>query len=328
MVVEGSDEIGLSDRNESRLQSLAAMLAKPTFEVHYHSYEQAEVAAEALAARLLERIDRRELAEHLFMPVPRGGFIVLGMLSYLLDLAPDQLVPHPSDDRPVVLVDDMALTGARLREIIDTLDKTDVVVAHLCSHPGLRHQVELDSRVRACIAGFDLPAMDDELRPDEKAAVRENWSQRLEGRFWSEPIKHAAFPWTEPEQILWDSDREAAEVGWRMVSPEHCLKNRGLLGPPAANRNARQFRFPSEMAFGTFDQGYLVCLLDSEEVYQLDAVSGAIWGALGTLGDVEDAGRYLSTLFDTEESTLTSDAAALSNQFLETGLLIRTTADP
>ncbi|MEX1133348.1 MAG: PqqD family protein [Acidimicrobiia bacterium] len=192
----------------------------------------------------------------------------------------------------------------------------------------MRHKVELDDRVRACVAGFDLKAMDHELQPDEKAAVREGWEQRLEGRYWSGNPEVVAFPWTEPDQILWDSERQAAEVGWRLVSPESCLKHRALLGPPAANRNARQFRFPSEMAFGSFDQGYLICLLDNEEVYQLDAASGAIWGALGTLGDVDDAGRYLSTLFDAEESTLAGDAASLLNQLLESGLLVRTTPDP
>ncbi len=324
MVVSDVGDGGISERDRNRLQYLVAMLADQRARVRYYDYEQAETAAETLAARLLELIPRDELTRHVFVPIPRGGLIVLGMLSYLLDLAPEQLPPTSSGDRPTVLVDDMALTGARLREALDGLDAPDVVVAHLASHPELRAAVEIDSRVRACLTAFDLEAVDEEMGSEKMTEIRETWRERLDGRYWFGHPELIAFPWSEPDQILWDDTKGAVEAGWRVVSPERCLKNRALLGPPATDREARSFAFPAEIAFGLFDDGYLVCRLENEEVFRLDAVAGAIWGAIGTLGDLDAAARHLSTVFDADQATLARDVGTLAKELVAAGLLERT----
>ena len=313
----------MSDRDLNRLQYFVAMLANQKTRVRYFDYEQAETAAETLAARLLEVIPRDELTRHVFVPIPRGGLIVLGMLSYLLDLRYDQLPPVAPGGGPTVLVDDMALTGARVREALDRLDVSDVIVAHLGSHPELREAIENDSRVRACVAAFDLEALDEEMGSEQVTEVRQAWKERLAGRYWFGHPQLIAFPWSEPEQILWDDEKGAVEAGWRVVSPERCLKNRALLGPPALDREARRFRFPADIAFGLFDDGYLICRLENEEVYRLDNIAGAIWGAIGTLGEVDAAARHLSTVFDADEVTLTNDANLMLTRLIDAGLLER-----
>ncbi len=323
MVVSDIGDDGPSDRDVDRLQYLVAMLADQKSRVRFFDYGQAETAAETLAARLLELTPRNELTRYVFVPIPRGGLIVLGMLSYLLDLTPEQLPPVTAAGRPTVLVDDMALTGVRVRQALDRLDVPDVVVVHLGSHPELRGAVENDPRVRACIAAFDVEAVDEEMSPEQVREVREAWQERLDGRYWFGHPQLIAFPWSEPEQILWDDEKGAVEVGWRVVSPEKCLKNRALLGPPALDREARRFRFPVGIAFGLFENGYLVCRLENEEVYRLDNVAGAIWGAIGTLGDVDAAARHLSTVFDTDEATLASDSNSMLSRLVDAGLLER-----
>jgi len=323
MVVSSVGNGELSDRDRHRLNHLVAMLADQRLRVRYYDYEQAEIAAETLAARLLEVIPRDELSGHVFAPIPRGGLIVLGMLSYLLDLTPEQLPPTARRGRPTVLVDDIALTGARVREALDALDASDVVVAHLISHPDLRAAVRDDSRVRECVAAFDLETVDNDMSPEQVSEVRQAWKARLDGRYWFGHPELIAFPWSEPDQILWDDEKGAVEIGWRVVSPEMCLKNRALLGPPAPDRESRRFRFPGDIAFGMFDDGYLVCRLEDEEVFRLDAVAGAIWGAIGTLGDVESAARYLATVFDADVATLTSDSNSMLSRLVDAGLLER-----
>ena len=323
MVVSDIGDGGPSDRDVDRLHYLVAMLADQRSRVRYFDYGQAETAAETLAARLLEHMPREELTSYTFVPIPRGGLIVLGMLSYLLDLRYDQLPPVAPGGGPTVLVDDVALTGARVREALDRLDASDVIVAHLGSHPDLRASVGDDSRVRACVAAFDLEALDEEMGSEQVTEVRQAWKERLAGRYWFGHPELIAFPWSEPEQILWDDEKGAVEAGWRVVSPEKCLKNRALLGPPALNRGARRFRFPIDIAFGLFDDGYLVCKLENEDVFRLDAVAGAIWGAIGTLGDVDAAARHLSTVFDVDEDNLTNDANLMLTRLVDAGLLER-----
>ena len=323
MVVSDTGDRGPSDRDIDRLKYLVAMLAEQRERVRYLDYGQAEIAVETLAARLLEVIPREELTRHVFVPIPRSGLIVLGMLSYMLDLTPGQLPPTAAAGRPTVLVDDMALTGARVRQALDGLDVSDVVVAHLGSHPELRAAVENDPRVKACIAAFDVEAVDDEMDPEQMREVRKRWKERFDGRYWFGHPQLIAFPWSEPEQILWDEEKGAVEAGWRVVSPEKCLKNRTLLGPPALDREARHFRFPADIAFGLFDDGYLICRLENEEVYRLDNIAGAIWGAIGTLGDVDAAARHLSTVFETDIATLTDDSNSMLSRFVDAGLLER-----
>ncbi len=323
MVVKNIGNGEMNDRDRDRLHYLVAMLADQKARVRYFDYSQAESAVEILAARLLEVIPRDELIRHVFVPIPRGGLIVLGMLSYLLDLTPEQLPPTTTTGGPIVLVDDMALTGARVRQALDELDGSDVVVTHLGSHPELRAAVDDDPRVRVCVAAFDLKTVDDEMDPEHLAEVRKAWEERLDGRYWFGRSELVAFPWSEPEQILWDNEKGVVEAGWRVVSPERCLKNRALLGPPAPDRKARHFRFPADIAFGLFEDGYLICRLEDEQVYRLDNVAGAIWGAIGTLGDVEAAARYLSTVFDADMTTLTNDSNSMLSRLIDAGLLER-----
>jgi len=61
MVVSNIGDGGMSDRDLDRLQYLVAMLANQKRRVRYFDYEQAETAAETLAARLLELMPREKL---------------------------------------------------------------------------------------------------------------------------------------------------------------------------------------------------------------------------------------------------------------------------
>jgi hypothetical protein len=116
-------------------------------------WTETESLTARLASLLRERAESGAGTPFTYAAIPRGGLFVLGTLAYLLDLPPERIAP--SVDRsdspgPLVLVDDCALSGARIARELDRLLGSDrsadpgrrVIVAHLCSHPELRRAVE------------------------------------------------------------------------------------------------------------------------------------------------------------------------------------------
>ncbi len=323
MVLESGGDGSLSELDLSRLTHLAKTLEHYP-EVRYMSYEAVEAAAETLAARFLELVSPAEMKERAFIPIPRGGLIVLGMLSYLLDLDRDQLSMGTDDSRPVVLVDDVASSGARLRGTLDKIGGSDVIVVHLASHPELRDAVESDPRVNACVAAIDLRSSTDDMSHDEAERFAAFWSDRLDDdRYWYGDPELVAFPWSEPGQLIWEPVDDQVEPGWRITSPERSLETRAKLGPPSLDRANRDFGFPDNIALGRFDDGYLLCTLANEEVFRLDGTAGVIWGALGTLGHLSLVTEHLAPRFDKPPSNLRPDVERLSERLVAAGLLTR-----
>src|SRR5215203_3670477 len=126
---------------EARLEALGPQLAEGLASLRYVSYAQAEEDCERLAARLVKRLGREGVRRSCFTGIPRGGFIVLGMLAYALDLERAQLEPPDSPDRPLVVVDDCAFSGVRFGQFLARCESRRVVFAHLYSHPDLRTEI-------------------------------------------------------------------------------------------------------------------------------------------------------------------------------------------
>src|ERR671910_1255702 len=100
----------------ARLEALRWQLEHILPRLRYVGYAQAQEDCERLAARLVERFGRDELRGFRFVAIPRGGFIVLGMLAYILGLERSQLEAAPYSEHagaPLVVVDDCALSGVR-----------------------------------------------------------------------------------------------------------------------------------------------------------------------------------------------------------------------
>jgi len=149
------------------------------------------------------------------------------LLSYLLNLKPEQLqVPHP-DKGPLVIVDDCSLTGARFHQFIDKCQNQQIVFAPLYSHPELRAAIESrESRVVACVSGHDLHDYGPEEKGDSYLAWQELWLGRLEGyRYWVGDLEFLCSAWAEPDHPVWNTNTQQVERGWRIVPPELCLKN-------------------------------------------------------------------------------------------------------
>lgn len=276
-------------------------------------YEDAERLAELLAVRLKERLGQRELCGMSFQAIPRGGLFVLGYLSYFLSLTPQQLLPRAG--APLVLVDDCSISGARFWRYRQE-HSGPLFFAHLYSHPTLRARIEQEPEVMGCVAAADLRDLAPERFPN--CSDYEVWQRRCaellgEERYWIGIPERIAFPWTEPDTILWHPVTGQAEPGWRLVSPDRCLGNRRLLNLPLRQDVVRQVRVPDEVAYQLTDQGVNLCDLRSERCFGLQGTAASMWRALAAYGEAEAAATYIAGQY----AVLPMDALADTQQFLE-----------
>jgi hypothetical protein len=237
------------------------------------SYRDAEDLSQSLAARLLDRLGDPVREAH-FVALPRGGLIVLGMLSYVLGVERSRLDGGAGGDLTVV-VDDCSLTGARFGTYLESLDATRVVFAHLLSHPELRAAIEeAEPRVEACVAAADLasPARP----PGDEEAYRRRWAERLgDRRYWTGAVEAVAFAWSEPDRLLWNPAEGALEGGWHLATPADCLASSLALGLA-----------PGDAAEGGWAPGPGVAWRVNGERVELLRLED---GRLFSLGDVETA---------------------------------------
>jgi hypothetical protein len=134
------------------------------------------------------------------------------------------------DDGPLVIVDDCAISGLRLRDLLAENGSRHVVLATLLSSPGLRRAVrDATPRVLAFATGDDLHDHGEELL-DDYAGWRRTWSERVPERYHTGLLDLVCFPWSEPDLRLWNPVTERIEPSWWLAPPEACLAHR--VAPP------------------------------------------------------------------------------------------------
>ena len=304
-----------------RLQALAGRRAG----VRYIDYRQVEEDCELLAEKLLETYSREDIDSFDFVPIPRGGMIVLGILSYLLGLDPAQLAVRADNSSPVVVVDDVALTGARFAQALATLDDRQVIFAHLYSHPDLRTCIEAsEADVVRCMSAQDLVDHVPALYPDpeQRRRWREWWLERLGGRrYWFGQTDTLVFPWSEPDLPLWNPESNEVEDGWRYAAPHRCLGNRADLGMPPRSGSDRLWVVSEGVAYVLLDEGVQMASLSSGEAFGFDGVAGDMWRALAAYGDVDAAVDRLHHLYIVERELLKSDVKTFLEELVAHGLM-------
>lgn len=332
---------GLGGRDAARLAQLGQLVRRLTATLRFVDDARAAADAARLAARLDAALPAAQRHAASFHPIPRGGYVVLGLLAYHLDLPRERL--RAADERdhetdaPLVLVDDCALSGLRLRQELERLPEgRPVVVAHLYSAPELRQAVlEAEPRVVACVAAGDLADRSREIFPDpeEHRAWRERWAERLQGerRYWLGLPELIAFPWNEPDRPFWNAATGRMEDGWRFVPPHLCTKNRARLAaalPPAVRREIAEgepggWRMADGVAWGEFDEVAWLVRTDSEQVFSLDGTAALTWRVLVVGGSLETAAAALARQYAVDEATARRDAEALAAELETAGLLER-----
>ena len=311
---------------EARLARLGPQLADALGHLRYVSYRQAEEDCELLAARLVKRFRREELRRFCFTAIPRGGFIVLGMLAYVLGLEHTQLEPPYPPDTPLVVVDDCALSGYRFGRFMSRQESRRIVFAHLYSHPDLRGTIEArEPRVMGCVAARDLHDRAPAVHGEGYAAWRGRQQARLgdDAGYWSGLPDHLCFPWNEADVTFWNPVAERFERGWSVVSPELCLKNRP---PPGMEPIPVQvqpegpgpLRPSARVLFGEYGGNIVVGNMETKASFSLSGVAADMWRAVVKHGSFKTTVTALSNEYEVGEGTLQADL----RDFVE-GLLAR-----
>lgn len=318
-----------SDEEAARLQWLPAQLQTALPHFRYVSWRQAEADVEELASRLVARFGRDELRAMRFVGIPRGGLIVLGMLSYALGLGSACLDSVESDDRPVVVVDDCALSGLRFREFLRSraTGASTVVFAHLYSHPDLRREVERrEAQVAAAVAARDLRDVAPEIYGEELSAWRSRWRDRdAENVYMIGRFEHLSFPWSEPDMTFWDETEQRARLGWRLVPPEACLKNRATV-PQGATRLQIQgqehgsVQLAAGTLYGEIGDQVLVAQLESGEVIALEGVSADLWRGFLRSPDPDATLDAVQAQYEVSREELHSDATSFLEALARRGI--------
>jgi len=279
--------------DESRLAALQQQLSEPL--PRHISYQEAEEDCEELAERLVREFGKEDLQGFRFTAIPRGGFIVLGMLAYRLGLRRSQLNPDHPAGTPVVVVDDCSITGFRFGEWLRGAEDPRVIFAHLYSHPDLRAAVERrEERVLACLSARDLT----DNAPDRLGPRCKTWRtarlRQSHHRYWVGQIDRIAFAWSEPAQAFWNAATRRMERSWSLIPPRLHLRNRRGVGissvPVQVQEEAEGARRPAcNFLFGEVAGDIIVGDVDTPRSFTLSGVAADMWRTLLQYSSLEDA---------------------------------------
>lgn len=282
-----------------------------------------KVLVQQIRAVLEDSVER-----YTFVAIPRGGLIVLGWLSYHLDLKTSQISSiEACTAEKVVVVDDCCISGARFASALDKLVAREVIFAHLASTPEVRRAIlENEPRVRACIAARDLLRPRGRYPSDEEVWERDR--PRLPGkRYWLGAVAPFHFPWGEPDLPIWNEREQRYEEGWRRASPRTCLENFVALKLPplpAGRRPRWEFDVARRTLWQVDEAGNVkVWHQRSDRVFGLEGVAGAMWRALVGYGTRERALEFLQSRFEVPLDRLRYDLDAFVEELTSNGVLLR-----
>jgi len=287
-------------------------------------YKKAEEDCEKLASKILAVYSPKELEPFYFMAIPRGGLIVLGMLSYLLNLKQSQFEPSGNPNQPVMIIDDIALSGERISKILSKTKSSHVVIANLYSHPDLRKAIlNKEPRVKNCFSANDLKDQARGNYPDKKDyhAWRQQMDEQMGGRYWVGQVDLVGFAWSEPDYPFWNPVTRKLEDVWRSLPPHKCLKNKSLLGVLPDEPIKKDLQLSSSVIMGLFRNEIWLFHKDTKQIYSLTDVAAEMLRVIVSQGNIESSIKYLINRYDVEESILRLDVEKYVDALLEIKIL-------
>lgn len=297
------------EAEEARLEALANQIRNVIQNMRYVNYSKLEEDCRLLASVLADRFGRDELNRFCFAAIPRGGVIVLGILSYILGLKHKQLDPPTSPDVPLVVVDDCALTGSRLGNFLNCCSSNRIVFAPLYSHPDLRCSIEdREPKVMACLSARNLNNHW-EKEGTNGIDLQKVWLSRMEGqRYWFGLPDYICFAWNEPDWVFWNPITENVESGWHLLPPELCLKNDLEPIPIQIQTEGRGPLIPTKkVLFAAHDGLIVIGNMESGECFSLDDVAAEMWNAIIDYGEINKIIDCLLGKYEVDRQSLKKD---------------------
>ena len=290
-------------------------------------HEDVLLAVDRLARGMRARFGLERCRSFDYRAIPRGGHVVLGFLGYALGLDQERLETHTSPPSTLVLIDDCVITGRRVRMALDRLAGDGrVVVATLFSAPELRQALERDPRVLACVSAYDLRDEAPARHGEKYRAWVERWRDVDDRAYWVGQPQHLCFPWNEPDVAFWNERTERMERGWWLQPPDRCAKHRAISEPQAPAfqlqpHGVGPLRPHPEVLAARFGERVVIGAAGWSECLVLEGVAGAMWHALVARGNVREATRELSVMYDVDSERLASDLRAFAGNLVERGVM-------
>ncbi len=309
---------------QAQLEDLAPACAR----FRYLSYEQVEVATQRLAECLVQALGSEEIRQARFVAIPRGGYVVAGLLASYLGLGSEQLglQEEAGAEDLTIFVDDCALTGYRFGQCLAETEHPRIAFAHLCSSPELRVAIlEAEPRVEHCLAAVDL---DDHTPTGATPAWRQAWRDQIGGkRYWIGRPDALCFPWCEPDRSIRVPKQKQTALGWRLAPPAACLKNR-----PDENRRVLKMEhveegpgpitLSPEVLFTESEDNLLVGHCGTGGAYSLQGSAAKIFRALVGCGSMQGAVEKLKSDYAVESSVLYADVEAFVENLVGEQLVV------
>ncbi|EPC04241.1 hypothetical protein L861_02690 [Litchfieldella anticariensis FP35 = DSM 16096] len=268
------------------------------------------------------------------------------MLSYILNLRPEQLIAERSGGGPdfeaLVIVDDCALSGVRFRQFLGKIDDAKVIFCPLFAPAELCRAIEdAEPRVEACISAENLY----DFAPERLGEGYSQWCAAQRERrgsygYWDGIPEHIAFSWCEPQTKYWNTETERYEASWNLVPPQLCLKQRcsagnpeladegGLDGLTLVADGPGPLRVADRVLWTQIDSAIAVARMPEDAArttpcFRLEGTAADMWRCVLEHGTLEGAESALLLRYDVEPVTLRHDLAAFVSDLENNGVLTR-----
>ena len=252
-------------------------------------------------------------------PVPRGGYIALGLLASYLRTPRADLRPEAKYTRTLVLVDDLILTGRRMRRALAEAGDRPVVVAALFAVPAaLQALREAETTVLACLYGAEVKEL--ALPPHDRPG---------NGGYYAARSEHLCLPWNEPERGLWNAETGQWELAWPLLPAAARLRPETPAPTALRQPAARGPRYPNPEVLWVEDgAGITLGRWDTGETYGLREAGASFWRQLVTAGSVEAALASLAAEYAAPIEELARDLDEFATWCEAEGLLLPAGRDP
>lgn len=315
--------------SDARLEALSFQTHFALRTLRYVNYFRAEEDCRILASLLKERFGEVALKQFHFTAIPRGGYIVLGLLAYILGVHPSRLESPVPRDATLIVLDDCAISGTRFQDFLKKSENERIIFAPLYSHPDLRKSIEeREPRVVACISAHDLTDYSDEIEGG-KELYREHWRCRYsDNRYWIGLPEYLCFAWNEPDRPFWNHVSGKSECGWTILPHEYCLKNGPPRIPVYVQPEAKGAIRPADDVIFLMDgNSVFIGDLDSKASYHLGGAGADIWREIIESGDEEAAIKKIREKYETDEESLRDNVASFLGDLICKGILEQTCDD-
>ena len=292
----------------ARLNALAWQTKHALHTLRYIRYTDLEAECRLLAARLNESIGPDQLKRSYFTCIPRGGLIVLGILSYVLGLERWQLGVPPDPEAPLVVVDDCAQTGRRLHEFLEKSQSRMIIFSPLYSSPELRSAItKREPRVRACISARDLVQCGDFPEGDQRS-FREISGSSDQSDYWHGLTEYLCFAWNEPGFVFLNPVTQKIDGIWTIFPHEVCMKN-GPVRIPVRVLPERNTEVSVSENIVTFQDTGSVTIDNTatHDQFRVQGIAAEMWVALMELGTEDALLKKFLHEYDIDEVTLEED---------------------